>query len=173
RDDDRKLAGLEPLLGVEPEPARHAAVVRRDLPFPEPRLELVRDALDQAARVDEDDRRPLAPDVRGDAVVDLGPELVGRDRTELLVGDLDRQLERAPVADVDDRARPAAGQEPRDLLDRALRRRETDPLETPSRERVEPLEAERQVRAALVAGDGVDLVDDHGPRAGEEAPAPF
>ena len=60
------------------------------------------------------------------------------------------------------RARARADEEPRDLLDRALRGREADALRAArSHERVEPLERERQVRAALVARQRVDLVDDH------------
>ena len=41
------------------------------------------------------------------------------------------------------------GDEPADLLQRALRRREADALRRPLRERLEPLEREREVRAAL------------------------
>ena len=60
----------------------------------------------------------------------------------------------------------------RDPLQRALGRREADPL----RFRValggdhvrEPLEGQRQVGAALGLGDGVDLVDDHGLDPGED-----
>ncbi len=37
----------------------------------------------------------------------------------------------------------------------------------PSRQFVEPLQRQRQVRAALAAGDGVNLVDDHGLHPGQ------
>ena len=75
------------------------------------------------------------------------------------------------------RARPvgggaaAADQESRDQLDRLLGRREADALDLPAAEPVEALERERQVGAALVAGDGVDLVDDDGRGAREALPA--
>src|SRR5438552_18458035 len=90
-----------------------------------------------------------------------------------------RELEVAKWADLDDaaRGRLAPGsrpdQQPRHLLDRPLRGREADALEPAAGERVEPLEREREVRAPLVGGDGMDLVDDHGPPAGEERAAAF
>ena len=99
-------------------------------------------------------------------VVDLGPELVGGDRPQLLVCHLDGEREVATVADVDDAARrrlaarTCADQQPGHLLDRPLRRREPDALEAAAGERVEPLEREREVGAALVGGDRMDLVDD-------------
>ena len=71
---------------------------------------------------------------------------------------------RPGVDDRDRPVRPGAGEEPPDRLERPLGRREADPLE---RRRVraaqvlEPLEGEREVGAALRAGDRVDLVDDH------------
>ena len=58
--------------------------------------------------------------------------------------------------------RAVADEQPRDGLDRALRGRQADALRRRVAQRLEPLEREREVRAALVARDGVDLVDDHG-----------
>ena len=55
----------------------------------------------------------------------------------------------------------AAAEEARDLLDRPHRGREADALRGPLEQRVEPLERQRQVRAALGRRDGVHLVDDH------------
>ena len=51
-------------------------------------------------------------------------------------------------------------EEPGDLVDRAYGRRQPDAPGRPVEQRVEPLEAEREVRAALGAGDRVHLVDD-------------
>ena len=79
---------------------------------------------------------------------------------------VDLQVERLAHAGVDDAASaPRADHEAADLLQRVLRRREADALHLAAavlllRERVEPLERQREVRAALRAGDGVDLVDD-------------
>ena len=67
------------------------------------------------------------------------------------------------------RARP--DQEARDLLDRLLRRRQADAQQAAAAQRRQPLERQRQVRAALVRRDGVDLVDDHGARGREHRAA--
>ena len=77
------------------------------------------------------------------------------------------------MAAVDDRGqRPVADEQPRDGLDRSLRRRQADAVRPRVAQRFEPLEREREVRAALVARDGVDLVDDHRvDRAQRGAPA--
>src|SRR5207247_9485031 len=117
--------------GRQPRPPRHAAVVRGHAAFAQALLELVRDALDQTARVYEHDGRPVRAHAAGDAVVDVGPQLVGGDRPELLVGDLDREVEGAAVPDVDDRARTRrrrADEQARHLLDGALRGAEPDAL---------------------------------------------
>ena len=128
---------------------------------------------------DEDERRAVLPHDRGDAVVGLGPELLRRDRRELVPGDLDRDVEPAAPPDLDDRAaRPSgavhalgADEEARDLGDGIDGGGEADALRPPARERLEPLEREREVRAALVAGERVDLVHDHGLDAAERRPA--
>ena len=58
-------------------------------------------------------------------------------------------------------SRPRAAEEPGDRRERALRGRQPDALRVGRREVAEPLEREREVRAALRGGHGVDLVDDH------------
>jgi hypothetical protein len=86
---------------------------------------------------------------------------------------VDLQVERLAHAGVDHRAlAPRAHQEPADLLERALRGRQTDPLERPPGQLLEPLEREREVGAALRAGHCVDLVDDHGLRVHQELARP-
>ena len=73
---------------------------------------------------------------------------------------------RAPASTIVDLAvRPDAAEEAGDRLERALRRAKADALgrsRRPSRraQALEALEAEREVGAALRAGDRVDLVDD-------------
>jgi hypothetical protein len=118
---------------------------------------------------------------RGEALVHLGTELVAGDGPELVLRRLDPELDLAAVAEIDDRAHgravgsaaASADEQPRHLPDGLLRRREPDALQRAIRERVEPLERQRQVRAALVAGDGVDLVHDHRARQRQRAPAPL
>jgi hypothetical protein len=83
------------------------------------------------------------------------------DRLQVGARQLDREVEVAPVADVDDAARPlGARQEARGVLDRVHGGREADALRAARGERVEPRERERQVAPALVAHEGVHLVDD-------------
>ena len=57
-----------------------------------------------------------------------------------------------------------ADEEAADLIQRTLGRAEADPLQTcgSPHERLQALEREREVGAALGVGDGMDLVDDHG-----------
>ena len=159
-------ARLEPLLGGEPALARHRAVVRHHLALAEALLERVADPLDQPARVDEHQRRVVLPDQLGDAVVDPAHLLERRHRGQLVVGDLDREVDVAAVTAVDDRRRrPAPAEQRGHPLDRLLGRRQPDPHRRATgglrHQAIESLERQRQVRAALVAGDGVDLVDDH------------
>ena len=54
-----------------------------------------------------------------------------------------------------------ADQKPGDVVDRPLRGRQADPHRRPRAQRFEPFERQRQVGAALVAHQGVNLVDDH------------
>ena len=54
-----------------------------------------------------------------------------------------------------------AAQEPRHLLQRPLRRRQADSLHRMAGQLLQPLQRQRQVRAALGGGDGMDLVHDH------------
>ncbi len=71
-----------------------------------------------------------------DAVVNLTPHLVRRDRSQLLVGQFDLQLHRAPMPHVHDGALWAAigpdalgaDEQPSDLVDRPLGGAETDAL---------------------------------------------
>ena len=65
------------------------------------------------------------------------------------------------------RRRPESGRP----LDRLLRRRQADALQPPAAQRVEPLQRQREMRAALVRRDRVDLVDDDGLRGRQHAAA--
>ena len=63
-----------------------------------------------------------------------------------------------------------AAEEPGGLVDRADRRGQADALGRAAEQRVEPLEGERQVGAALGGGDRVHLVDDHRLDAAQRLP---
>ena len=127
--------------------------------------ELVGEPLGQPAGVDEHEGRVVLADQVGDAVDDVAHLLGRRHGLELALGQLERQVEGALVAGVDDGAgagRAGAGEQVGHEGDGPLRGRQADPL-GPGRARVlDTLERERQVRAALVAGHRVDLVDDDG-----------
>ena len=85
------------------------------------------------------------------------------------VGDRDDDLE-VPLLGrrrADDLDRPAAGEVAGHLVDGLDRGGQPDPLGRLVEQRVEPLEGEREVGAALGAGDGVHLVEDHRLDAGE------
>ncbi len=107
-----------------------------------------------------------------EAVVHLRPHLVRHHRFERRFGHFDREIARAHVAAVDDRATRAAvavdvlrsDEEACDIFDRLLCGGQADPRELPTGQRLEAFERKREVRAALRACDGMDLVDDH--RAG-------
>ena len=185
RDEARDPPRLQILFDQHPLVARQRAVVStRDL-FLGQLVQPHRQALGEAPVVDEDDRRAVLLDELEDRGIDRGPDRAGgrfvpRGHHDVVVhdrlGELVRRAQLAQVLDrdddleiellaragVDEPDRTVAGDEAADLLERALRRREADPLRGPLQQRVEPLQRERQMRAALGAGDGVDLVDDHG-----------
>ena len=79
-------------------------------------------ALGKAARVHEDQRRPMLAHQLGEPVVHLLPNVTGHHRFERSRRQLDRKIPPAHVAGVDDRAASAvADQEFCDFTDRLLR----------------------------------------------------
>ena len=136
-DERLQRAGLQPVLGIESRLLRQAAVMRRDLAFADPLAQVSRDALGHPPRVHENQRRLVRRDQLGQPVVVLLPHLVRHDGAERRAGNLEREVERAPVALVDDGAVAAAvvraDEEPGDLLDRLLRGRQADALERAAR----------------------------------------
>ena len=113
----------------------------------------------------------------GDAVEDVGHLAAAHDGLELGGRELNRHVEVAGVAAVDDHRGRAVvvhtRQQARHQVERPLRGREADALQTTAalaHQRVEPLEAQRQVAAPLVTGQRVHLVDDHGAHAPQQRP---
>src|SRR5438105_10306458 len=102
------------------------------------------------------------------ARIDLVPLLVRADGREGRRRDLDAEVQSAEAARVDQSAlAAAANEEAAHGIERLLRRGESDPLNGPAVQRIEPLERERQMRATLVARHRVDLIDDDRAHAGE------
>ena len=139
-----------------------------------------REPLGETAVVDEDDRRTVRADELDERRVDRGP-----DRTCLipffsalsgLAHVLDRddnlEVELLRHACVDELDRAAPGDEPPDLLERPLRRREADPLHRLRSELLEPLDRQREVGTALRACNRVHLVEDQRVDAPQQLPCP-
>ena len=147
--------------------------MRFDLSLAEFFGQLMREPFGQPPRVDEDQRRAVLVDQLDEPFVNFGPLLVHADGAQLGSRQLDRQVESARVADVENAARRSrlshgrvrvsrSHQEAGRTLDRLLRRRQTNPLQGASNERFQPFNRERKVRAPLVADHRVDFVDNHG-----------
>ena len=164
-----QFAIFETLLGIQAQRARQAAMVRQDGVFAQAFGQMVGHALGQAARIDEDERGAVGADELGRAVVDLVPHFVGGDGAEFVARHLHRQFHGATMAHVD-RVR-ALAQKRRDIFQRLHRSGESDALRCGTtvllHQAVEPRQGQSQVSAALVVGDGMDLVHDHGADAGQ------
>ena len=149
----------------------------------EPFAQLVGDPFGHAPGVDEHQRGPVPADVLRDPVQDLRHLLAGGHRAQLVVGNLQRQVQLPAVPGIHDRAprRPVgvvavlarAHQQTGDRRNRPHGGRQPHPLHRPPRDVREPLQGQGQVRAALVRGDGMDLVHDHGPGGAQHGPAPL
>ena len=110
RGGDQRLQLPRPEPRLDPQPAvlREAPVVGGDHVVAEPLPQLVGQPLRQPAGVDEHDGGAVAGDVLGDPVEHVVHLRRRCHRLELAVGQLEGDVERPPVARVDDRAvRPA------------------------------------------------------------------
>ena len=143
----------------------------------EPLGQLVGDPLGQLPGVHEHERRAVVPDVVGDAVEHIGELGVAGNRLQLGGGELDGDVEVAAVSAVDDRRHgapvPRPRQQPGHHLEGPLGGRQPDPLEPAAalgHHLCQPFEGQREVGAALVAGQGVDLVDDDGAHPAQHRP---
>ena len=130
-----------------------------------------REALGEAAGVGEDDGRAVLLDEVDDVLLDVGPDAGGATgvlgvlvvvagHRHVLDGHHDAEVPLLGAGRGDDLDRLGAAEEARDLVERADGGAETDALGGLVEQAVEALEADAEVRAALGAGDGVDLVDD-------------
>ncbi|CAB5001345.1 unannotated protein [freshwater metagenome] len=177
-DDGAQMTALQLIFDDHPLLAGQRAVVRLDElagnsllggEFVEPCCQ----ALGEAAAVAEDDRAAMLQHLRQDARVDAGPHTtLGRRGPHVFHGHHYLDLHLLAHTGVDDgdgsgRSALVAAEEAGDLLQRALRGAEADPLETVACDRLQPFQAEHQVRATLGGGHRVDLVDDHRVHAGQ------
>ena len=169
RDDRAKLPCLQASLRVVPPAAGEAAVVSQHGRFSQALGQMMCHPFAQTSRVDEHQRGAMCDDQRRKPIVDLAPHLFRRHGAELVLRYFDRQVQSAAVAVVDDLhvvlgAIGRAHQKPGDLFNRVHRRRQPDALQSWAagfrHEVVETRQRERQVRAALVIDNRVNLIDD-------------
>ena len=132
-----------------------------------------REPLGEPPAVGEDDRALVLLDQVDDVLLDVRPDRLRPRRLapsprrsrpgsgHVLDRDDDLEVPLLGAGRRDDLDRRAAAEEPRHLLERPHRRAQPDPLGGLVEQRVEPLEGDREVGAALGAGHGVHLVDDH------------
>ena len=158
-----QFAALQPLLRGQPVLLRHAAVMRRHCLFAQSLGQLPRHTFGHAARVDEHQCGAVRFDQPHQAVVNLLPDLCRHNRFQRRVGHLHYQFARALMAGVDDRhiSRSGAAQQIRNLLDRVLRRRQTDAHQIVCAQRCQTFQRQRQMGATLVRSHGVDFVHDN------------
>ena len=177
RHQHLQVAALQPLFRVEAPFLGEAAVMSRHLGLAQPFGQVARHPLGQPARVDEHQRGAMFLGELRDPVVDLRPGVARHDRLERRCRQFQREIPIAAMSAVDDdavaRARIRAAQESRDLLDGRLRRGQSDARQSVPRNRLQALERQRQMSAALVGGDCVDFIDDDGPAGGEHGPSRF
>ena len=166
----RSLPARHRRLDLAPRLEREAAVVDADRQrLVVDRPQVLEDQLGEAARVAEDERRLVLLDqlhhlARGVAARMAGPR-------DAVFGDQDREVGLGAGIAVDqvDRVDVGVGREPAAIgvgvgdrsRDRPTRRRL-------GRERLQPRRATGEQVAALLVGEGVDLVDDDGPEVGEQ-----
>jgi hypothetical protein len=119
------------------------------------------DTFGHAARVHEDERGAVLFDQLREAVVIVLPHFVRHHRFELRERRLEREIHRAAMSFVDDRAvGGAAGEIARDLFDRLLRCRQPEAQQRLFGDLGESFESQRKMCTASRADDGVNLVDD-------------
>ena len=141
-----------------------------DVFLAEDAAEPVRNPLSQPPRVDEDQSAAVRVDQLDNQITDLGPLLVRADGREFRRRNDDFQVEGPRVSNVDNPAQPLPGarsegtdsrEEIGNSLDRLLRCRQADPLQWFPDVFFQPLQRQRQMRAAFVSDERVNFVDDH------------
>ena len=173
--DGLELAALEALFGGKAFGACEAAMMRHNRIGTDALLQSERNPLGPSAREREDQRRAMLANEVSNGIVHRLPMRMGRERPELGSGRDDRQIEFAPGvvgAHDSDWARRAravggdfrSGEKCGERFDWIERRRETNAHRsrrpTLPDHSFQALQRERQMSAALVAGDRVELVND-------------
>src|SRR6476620_8833135 len=117
---------------------------------------MMRDPLDQPARINKDENGSMLPSQLGEPIIDVAPNGVCRYRPKLILGHFDRQIHPPSMADVDDvqivrtytlvrlcreesGIRALSHQKPRHRLDGPLSSGQTDADQPLRRARFKPL----------------------------------
>lgn len=161
-DDGAQFTALKAAFGTEAGLAGKAAVVSDDLIRAEALAEGVGDAFGEAAGVDEHESGAVREDEVGDAIVEFGPGFIARDGGEFIPRHFDGDVQGATVAGINEAG--GGAEEAADLLDRLDGGGKPDALRADGGEGFEAGHGEREVSAAFVTGNGMDLVDDEGAR---------
>ncbi len=171
RDKRLELAMLETMLGVAPLFLGHAAVVRGNLIGTQALGQGSGCSLGHAARVHKNQSGVMIVDQPGEPVMDQLADFARHHGFERRGRKLDGEVARPAMADVDNLAggtceamRFNPCQKMRHGLERLLGCRQADPSQAIAAKRRQAFERQREMGAALVWRQGVDLVDDHGPR---------
>jgi hypothetical protein len=161
-DEARDLALLQQLLDLDPLLARQAPMVSPGELFLGEVVQPQRQALGEAAVVDEDDRRAVRADELEDLGVDRRPDrLLLLGLAHVVERDDHLQVERLGAPGIDELDLAAAGDEPADLLQRSLGSGQADALQRSADQVLQALQRQCEVRSTLRPCNGVDLVDDH------------
>ncbi|MNH12516.1 hypothetical protein D3C79_720610 [compost metagenome] len=163
-----QLTALEPLLGVQAVFLGHAAVVRSHGIAAQALAQMAGQAFGQAPGVDEHQGGAMLAGQGRQTVVNQAPDISSHHRPEWHRRYFQAQVTGTGMADIDDGALARlACQKLRHPLDRSLRGRQADAPQCPATQRFKALQAQGQMTAALVAGQGVDLIDNHRVYAGQ------
>lgn len=157
-----QVAVFQALFRVQAQFLGQAAMVRGHRLLAQPIAEVASDALGQAPRIDEHQGGTVLPRQLGQAVVDQAPDVRCHHRAKRYRWHFDGQVALPCMADIDDRAgAPGADQELRHPLDRALCGRQADTPQWLLAQGLQALQGQCQMSAALVAGQGMDFIDDY------------
>ncbi|MNE15475.1 hypothetical protein D3C80_1083850 [compost metagenome] len=125
-------------------------------------------ALGQTAGIDEYQGGAVLAGQHGQTVIHQAPDIGGHDCVQWHGRHFQGQVAGAGMADVDNGAVPApADQKLGHPFDRALCGRQANTAQRSATQGLQTFKAEGQVAAALVAGQGMDLVNDHRVHTGQ------
>ena len=130
----------------------------------QPLGEMMRHAFRESASIYKHEGRPMLPYEFRDSIVNFVPHLVRSHRTQFAGRHFDGEIHLALMPDLhNDGIGPSAScKKMRDQLDGLLRGGQTDAKRGPIGKRFQSLQRQRQMGAAFVIGNGVNLVDNYG-----------